>query len=245
LSWVVELRHHGEDLYPRLKALDDPELLKRESCRWEILQQFGYFCTESNHHDSEYLPYFRRTPALMARYGFKPRVVPEHFQGKREWFLDGAGEQADAPVGELRRSEEYTSGIIEALVTNEPYTFYGNVMNQDALIDNLPGNCCVEVLCLTDGRGVHPTRFGSLPPHLAALCRSNVAVQELAVKAVLEKDREAAFLACALDPLTAATVPLDGIRAMFDELWTAESEAGLLDWFDPRHRGPLAESCAE
>jgi alpha-galactosidase len=53
---------------------------------------------------------------------------------------------------------------------------------------------------------------------------SNIAVQELAVQAVLERDREAAFHACALDPLTAAVVPLPRIREMFDELWAAEGD---------------------
>ena len=56
---------------------------------------------------------------------------------------------------------------------------------------------------------------------------SNIAVQELAVQAVLERDREAAFHACALDPLTAAVVPLPRIREMFEELWVAEATAWL------------------
>jgi len=106
----------------------------------------------------------------------------------------------------------------------------------------LPEGCCVEVPCLVDGRGVHPCYVGDLPPQLAALNRSNVNVIELAVKAVLEKDREAAFHACAVDPLTSAVLPLDKIRSMFDELWDAEE--GLLKWFDSTHTGPLPEICA-
>jgi alpha-galactosidase/6-phospho-beta-glucosidase family protein len=67
-------------------------------------------------------------------------------------------------------------------------------------------------------------------------------VQELAVKAVLERDREAAFHACALDPLTAAILPLGKIREMFEELWEAEKD--LLLWFDPSHKGALPEPYA-
>lgn len=59
---------------------------------------------------------------------------------------------------------------------------------------------------------------------------SNVAVQELAVPALLERDKEATFHACALDPLTAAVVSLPEIRAMFEELWAAEGD--LLAYFD-------------
>ena len=52
-------------------------------------------------------------------------------------------------------------------------------------------------------------------------------MQELAVEAVLRHDREAAFHAVALDPLTAAVLPLSRIRAMFEELW--QTEGPLLD----------------
>ncbi|MBI5833540.1 MAG: alpha-glucosidase/alpha-galactosidase [Armatimonadetes bacterium] len=245
LSWIMDFQHHGQDLYPRLfEFIDDPEKRKHEGCRLDIMKHFGRFCTESNHHDSEYLPYFRRTPELMAHYGFKAREVADEFRGKREWMADGAGEQGAEPVGELRRSGEYTSGIIEGVVTDTPYRFYGNVLNHGSLINNLPANCCVEVLTIADAGGIHAMHYGDLPPHLAALCRSNVAVQELAVKAVLERDKEAAFHACCLDPNAAAIVPLDGIREMFEELWTALDQGGLLNWFDRTYTGALPETCA-
>lgn len=245
LAWITEFRHHGEDLYPRLwPFIDDPEKRKHEGCRLDLMKHFGRFPTESNHHDSEYLPYFRRTPELMEHYGFKPREVADEFRGKREWMADGAGEQGAEPVGELKRSGEYTSGIIDGVVTDKPYRFYGNVLNTGGLIGNLPHECSVEVLCTADARGIHASRYGNLEPQLAALCRSNVAVQELAVKAVLERDKEAAFHACCLDPNAAAIVPLDGIRAMFEELWSALEAGGLLTWFDRSYAGPLPESCA-
>jgi alpha-galactosidase len=59
---------------------------------------------------------------------------------------------------------------------------------------------------------------------------TNIGVQELAVRAVLDRDREAAFHAVALDPLTAAVQSLHQIRRMFDEMWTAEGR--LLAYFD-------------
>ena len=244
LAWILEFRRGKEDLYPRLRALaDDPEKIKGEEVRFEILRQFGYFSTESNHHDSEYLPYFRRTPELMAHFDLKTREVAEEAPAKRAWMADtGSDEDENAPVGTLQRSHEYTSGIMEAMITNEPYRFNGNVMN-DGLIGNLPGNCCVEVPCMTDSRGVHPCHVPDLPPHLAALDRSNIACQELAVRAVLDRDREAAFHALCLDPLTAAVLPLHKIREMFDEMWEAEKD--LLKYFDPEHTGPLPELCAK
>ena len=65
---------------------------------------------------------------------------------------------------------------------------------------------------------------GELPPQCAALSRSNVAVQEMATLAITDLDRESAFHAIALDPLTSAKLSLGEIRSMFDEMWTANED---------------------
>ncbi len=211
-----------------------------------MMKHFGYFPTESSTHNSEYLPYFRRTPELKEHFGLahqkrKPKSSPESRRKKRKKSLDDLGEMDMSQTeARLKRSLEYSTGIIEAALTNEPFQFNGNVMN-DGLISNLPQECCVEVPCVVDAQGIHPCRVGELPPQLAAINRSNITVHELAVRAVLDRDREAAFHACALDPLTASLLPLDKIREMFEELWKAEGD--LLLWFDPDHKGPLPEVC--
>ena len=97
---------------------------------------------------------------------------------------------------------------------------YGNVENT-GLIENLPGGC-VEVLCLVDKNGVQPTHFGSLPEQLAALNRAHMAIHELVVQALVERDRQSALYALMLDPLTAAVCSLEEIRHMFDEMWEAQ-----------------------
>ncbi len=228
-AWVLRLRHRGEDLYPRLRAIAaDHKDFAEDRVRVELMRQFGFFVTESTPHNSEYLPYFRRTRELRERYGLAETSVrstaPER---ARDWEKDSG--VAGAEAGGLVRSHEYASSIIEAWRTNKPYLFNGNVMNRGA-IANLPDNCCVEVPCVVDQSGVRPCQTGALPTACAALNRTNVNVQELAVEAVLRRDREAAFHAVALDPLTAAVVPLGRIREMFEELWAAEGDR--LAYFD-------------
>ena len=73
-------------------------------------------------------------------------------------------------LGQPEVSQEYGSCIIHAMECGDPQVVYGNVMNS-GLIENLPGECCVEVPCLVDKHGIQPTRVGTLPPHLAALIR--------------------------------------------------------------------------
>lgn len=62
------------------------------------------------------------------------------------------------------------------------------------------------------------------PPHLAAINSAQIAVQELAVRAVQEKDPERVFQAMAMDPLCAMSCTLDEIRAMTRELMAAHRQ---------------------
>ena len=56
-----------------------------------------------------------------------------------------------------------------------------------------------------------------------------MAVHDLVATAVLEGDREAAFYALMLDPLTAAVCSPAEIRQMFDEMASVQAEY-LPDW---------------
>ncbi|NPV08953.1 MAG: alpha-glucosidase/alpha-galactosidase [Anaerolineae bacterium] len=125
--------------------------------------------------------------------------------------------------GTPAHSGEYGTLIIHAVETNQPTVVYGNVMNH-GLIDNLPRGCCVEVPCLVDGNGVQPVRVGELPPQLAALMRTSINVQDLTVRASLERRRDYVYHAAMLDPHTAAELTLDQIYALVDELIAAHGD---------------------
>jgi len=233
-AWILKFRKDGEDLYPRVRdVLDRHPSFEEDRVRVEMMKQFGYFVTESTRHNAEYLPYFMRTEELRSTFGIPEREqvsmeLPDN--RKRTWMADmGAEDDSESPVPSLKPSHEYASSIMEARLTGIPFCFNGNVMNK-GMIPNLPETCCVEVPCVADREGVRPTYVGPLPPQCRALNMSNVAVQDLAVKAAMEKDREAAFHACALDPLTASVLSLSEIREMFQELWEAEGK--LLDYFN-------------
>jgi alpha-galactosidase len=88
------------------------------------------------------------------------------------------------------------------------------------------------VPCLVDANGVQPTAIGALPPQCAAVNRTNVNVQELAVVAALTGDRAHIYHAVMLDPLTSALLTLDQIRSLVDDLLAAEAQ--WLPDFAPR-----------
>jgi alpha-galactosidase len=123
----------------------------------------------------------------------------------------------------LERSNEYASLIVHAMVTGEPQVIYGNVRN-DGLIPALPDGACVEVPCLVDRTGVRPTPVIHYPAHLAALNRTFLNPVELTVQAVLEERPELVRRAAMLDPHAAATLTLDEIDAVCDELTQAHGD---------------------
>ncbi len=75
-----------------------------------------------------------------------------------------------------------------------------------------------------DRSGLHRTIVGELPPQCAALNLTNINVQRLAVLAAKTGDPELVVQACALDPLTGATLTLKEIRDMVGEMLEAERE---------------------
>ena len=42
--------------------MEDPKVFARDRVRFEIMRHFGAFVTESTHHMSEYVPWFRTRP---------------------------------------------------------------------------------------------------------------------------------------------------------------------------------------
>ena len=236
-AWFTKLEHTGVDQYPRLRELAMvPEVYEREPVRLDFMLHMGAFVTESSGHFSEYVPYYRKRPDLIKKYtragylgesGFYANNWPDWRMANDERIkamLDGSTEIPRS------RSHEYASYIIEAVETNKPVSIWGNLTN-DGAIENLPTGC-VEVECRVDRAGFHPVRFGRLPEHLAALNRTHMAVHELVVQALLERDRSKALHALSLDPLTAAVCSLEEIEKMFGEMW--EAQAPYLTPFDKR-----------
>ncbi|MEI8351753.1 MAG: alpha-glucosidase/alpha-galactosidase, partial [bacterium] len=121
------------------------------------------------------------------------------------------------------RTHEYGASIMEAMETDVPCRVGGNVMNT-GLIPNLPAKACVEVPCMVDRNGVQGCYVGDLPEVCAALNRTSINPQILAVEAALTRRRDLVYQAAMLDPHTAAELPIDRIRAMCDDLIKAHGK---------------------
>lgn len=107
---------------------------------------------------------------------------------------------------------------MEAICTDVPFKIGGNVLNHGHLITDFPEQACVEVPCLVDAAGIHPTYVGALPPVLAAMNMTNINTQLLTIEAAHTRKREDIIRAVMLDPHTAAELSIDHIVQMVDEL---------------------------
>jgi alpha-galactosidase len=232
-TWFIKISHKGKDLTHDLLAAfeKNEEIMKREPVRIDVLRRFGYYSTESNGHLSEYLPWYRKgTREQKDRWidysywaggktgGYLRNCLEARNDYKMNYPKWMSGELDMIKLGE--RSEEHGSYIIEALETGRRYWGCLNVEN-NGLITNLPNGCTVELPCIVDSNGIHPTFIGDLPPQCAATCSMSVNVQRMAVEAALTGDRNLVKLAVLHDPLTAAVLTPDEVWAMCDEMFDA------------------------
>ena len=222
-AFILRFERDGEDLYPRLDAriAADPDLQRR--VRVAVYRRLGYFPTESSEHLAEYVPWIMGHDDQIERY----RVpVDEYVRRSEANLVEYERVKELLARGEampIERSNEYASLIIHSIETGVPRVIYGNVRNT-GLIPNLPEDACVEVPCLVDATGLRPTVVADYPPQLAALNRTYLNVAELTVRAVLEERPDFVRHAAMLDPAAAATLTLDEIDALCDDLTRAHGD---------------------
>ena len=241
LAWFTKLEHNGQSLYPKLMELAQRDVYTTEEgrddtdiVRKDMMLHFGAFITESSGHLSEYLPYYRKRQELIDRY------CRSGYDGETSFYADNWPQwRKNADATRLKmlsgeesldhpRSWEYGSWIIEAREKDVPQRIHGNVPNSlggsGTLISNLPADGIVEVACMIDANGINPTRFGALPPQMAAICASNMGMYDLGATAAIERSKEAAIHSLLLDPLTAAVCSPREIQEMTLEMFDAEAE---------------------
>jgi alpha-galactosidase len=234
-AWLLRFERHGESLYPALDALleKDPELRRR--VRMDMYRRLGYFPTETSEHSSEYVPWYLHDDAEIERLripvGDYLKISADNvaeYQATRAAVLAGgavlSAPPTDGPgLGGGTVATEYAPQVIHSMVTGTTRRIHGNVANT-GLITNLPSGYAVEVPCVVDRLGVRPEFVGDLPLQCAALNRSFVSVGQLTVRAAVDDDPAMIRRAAMVDPNTAASLSVDAIWALCNDLVAAHGE---------------------
>lgn len=231
MGWLLEIRDkNGVDLYPEIKRRAKAKNASEkhgDMVRYDYIDKLGYYCTESSEHNAEYNYFYikSRYPELIERFNIPLDEYPRRCVNQINKWEQQKQELLNGGNIEHTRSREYASRIMEAMVTNQPYKIGGNVLNT-GLIDNLPSDACVEVPCLVDGSGIHPTHIGRLPVQCAAMNMLDINCQLLTIEAAVTGKKEHVYQAAMLDPHTGAELSIDDIISMCDELIEAHTKAG-------------------
>lgn len=236
MAWLLELRDRdGNDLYPEIRRLAKEKNMTEkhnDMVRFDYIDKFGYYCTESSEHNAEYNMFYIKSkyPERIERFNIPldeyPRRCVNQIAG---WAKERDELRKTHRLGHTRTAE-YASHIMEAMVTNKPYQIGGNVLNRGGLIENLPEDACVEVPCLINGMGLYPCHVGRLPVQCAAMNMTNINVQLLTIEAAVTRKKEHIYQAAMLDPHTGSELDIDTIIEMVDALIDAHG-----DWLPKYH----------
>lgn len=237
MAWLVELKDkYGNDLYPevRRRALDklknDPN--HHDLVRFDYIRRFGYYCTESSEHNAEYNYFYIKDkyPDRIKQFNIPLDEYIRRCKNQIARWQDEYAEIKKTGVKDHTRSHEYASYIMEAMATGKDYRIGGNVLNKGHLIEDFPETACVEVPCLVDGQGIHPTYVGHLPVQCAAMNMTNINVQLLTIEAARTLKKEHIYQAAMLDPHCGSELDMDTIVKMVDELIEVHG-----DWMPKYH----------
>jgi alpha-galactosidase len=203
-SWILAVHdlESGEDVsqlvHERLRALPPSfEPLTRR-----LADLFGLIPVQSDTHISEYVP-FASSPEAWSRYDIQLYDF-DWARKRRMRHEEAVRSMADGSTSVeaiLGADSERVEFVIDAIVHNRhAYEEALNVPNHGH-IDNLPPGAVVEVPCVVGAEGVSGIHVGCLPEPIAALCRTQLTIADLNVRAFLDGDRDLAHQLLAIDPM--------------------------------------------
>ena len=204
-TWMLSVRtKDGEDVYPLLKKrfLEGPK--EFEPLTRQMIEIFDCVPVPGDCHMCEYLPYTHNmSRKTWEKYDVQMYDLNRGAENREALWKDiallGKGEASlDRLVDAHTERAEL---IIGAMIANShAYEPAVNIPNL-GYISNLPEDSIVEVPGIVSADGIRGLGIGSLPEPVAELCRRQIAVAELSVKAGVEGDRKIAIQAIALDPM--------------------------------------------
>ncbi|GHU81678.1 alpha-glucosidase/alpha-galactosidase [Spirochaetia bacterium] len=234
MGFYVEVKTlDGKDLMPLLPEAyaGHPRYSKMEPVRRNMMELFGMYCTESNGHTTDMVPWYRNKNEKIMDWVSWNNCFCGETNGYLNWnrlqqieveknplkMLELPSEKFDPKL----RSVEHASYIMEGMELNKIYRGHLNVPNNGSLTF-LEDDVVVEVPCYVDVHGIKIPRYGRMDPAQEEVISRIAHVNNLVLEASVQKDLRKFYQAMMLDPLTGAKLGTREIVQMTDELIIAE-----------------------
>ena len=225
----------GKDLRPLLPEAyaKHPRYSTMEPVRRDMMKWFGDYCTESNGHTTDMVPWYRNNLDKITPWVSWNNAFCGETNGYLNWnrieqervlkdpsllLAESGGRKYDYN----NRSVEHASFIMEGIELNKIYRGHLNVPNNGALTF-LEDDVVVEVPCYVDVHGINTPRYGRMDLAQEEVIRRIAVVNRLVLESSVQKDLSMLYQAMLLDPLTGARLGSREIGQMTDELIIAEA----------------------
>lgn len=194
---------------------------------FEFFRMTKLLPNNGDHHFIEFLPFFLAKHAFKDGknvYGMDKRLHSAPDRRKRhQWFHDTvagwAYAPADKPIPDMTKFS--SENIIDIVSGFENKGFVNSSelhlnMTNGGAVPNLPADCNLELTCHMTPRGMQPVQMEPLPPYALGITLPKVCQNQLALKASVDKDKQAFLEALLLDPLLQE---FNTVEQLADRLW--------------------------
>jgi len=199
----------GNDLMPEFnaKSLDyfkeHKDRFEFSTLTLEVYKRFGFFPYVGDNHLGEYLQFgeeFTKTQDMIDWIDRTEKHGQRIYKRLMRYYNRFKNDKYPKK-GMLRYlSGEGAIPIVKAILKDENrYEVAVNIPN-DGIIENLPQDLVIECPGIVNKEGVHGVKWGNLPKNIAAILRIEASVQDLCIDAILNKSKEQAIIALAVDP---------------------------------------------
>lgn len=235
LGFYTEVRTKDRDLIPELPEAyrKHPKFSEMEKARRDMMDIFGTYCTESNGHTTDLVPWYRNNLDHIKDWVSYYNAFCGETNGyfglahlEQENAVKTYENLLNAPPRKFdyaQRSPEHASRIMESMETDRIYRGHFNVVNRGS-ISNFMDEAIVEVPCYVDAHGISVPIYGEMDVAQAAVISPIISVNKLATDAACQGDVQKLYQAMILDPLTGARMGTREIRQMTDEMLLSEAE---------------------
>lgn len=219
LGWVRRVLVDGRDVLPSLidqidAGVPGPANVPEIDYPKGFLKALGAV-------PSSYVRYFYSTRLMLDEIRSKPKTraqeVAEIEEELMRQYADPATPAVLPPALSKRGGAWYSRlavDVVSALSSETPSVHIVNTRNGDS-VSCVPADATVEVPCSISRAGVVPHDCGAIDPSIAGLIAQVKAYEQLTIRAAVNRDRDAALLALANNPLTGG---VDNARAVLDDI---------------------------